>query len=473
MRGMNSRVTGLLAWLALGSLLAGCSEPAEEITAPYRQLPVTTRDIVVSASAAGVIEPVVTVEVKSKASGEIIEVMVEEGDEVATGDLLVRVDPRIPRNAVVQAEADSVVASAELANAKSRFRRAEALFAKQSIAEQEFDDARLAQASAYAKLVRTKSALEDAVIAYEDTEVRAPSAGIILGRDVEVGSVITSASKDISGGSVLLRMANLDSVQVRALVDETDIGKVRSEMAVTIVVDAYPNRKFKGRVLRIGAEALVEQNVTMFPVLVRIANEGRMLRPGMNAEVEVHVGSVQDAMTIPNAALRTPRELQAVAKYLGLTEEQVIEQLGRSNSSAGMGDTATQTGGEGQSPNRAEMQQRRQQAGGGRPPGGGRPGGDGGGAQSGRPGAGRPGGKSADDDFLFGGRYAVYVVRDAEIQAVSIKTGLTDFSNVAVLEGLMETDSVLILPTAGLMASQERWQNWARQRAGGPLAKGN
>jgi len=267
-------------------------------------------------------------------------------------------------------------------------------------------------------------------------------------------------------------MANLDSVQVRALVDETDIGKIRPDMAVTIVVDAYPNRKFRGRVLRIGAEALVEQNVTMFPVLVRIANERRMLRPGMNAEVEVHVGSVKGALTIPNAALRTPRELQAVAKYLGLTEEQVSEQLGASGRGADNGDTAALASTEGQKSSQEEIQRRRQQAGGQRPPGGGRPGGGSGQARHGRTGTGRPGSKSAADDFLFGGRYAVYVVRDSEIQAVSIKTGLTDFSNVAVLEGITETDSVLILPTAGLMASQERWQNWARRRASGPLSSG-
>jgi len=81
-------------------------------------------------------------------------------------------------------------------------------------------------------------------------------------------------------------MANLDTVQVRALIDETDIGKIKPDMAVTTIVDAFPNRKFRGRVLRIGAEAIVEQNVTMFPVLVRIDNEQRLLRPGMNAEVE-------------------------------------------------------------------------------------------------------------------------------------------------------------------------------------------
>jgi HlyD family secretion protein len=463
---MRNHIMALGSALLAVSLL-GCSR-TEEIQAPFRQVPVVVKDIVVSASAAGVIEPVTTVEVKSKASGEIIEVLAEEGDEVKAGDLLVRVDPRIPRNAVVQAEADSVVASAELTNARSRFRRAEALFAKQSIAEQEFEDARLAQASAYATLVRSKSALEDALIAFEDTEVRAPSDGIILGRSVELGSVITSASRDISGGSVLLRMANLDTVQVRALIDETDIGKIKPDMAVTTIVDAFPNRKFRGRVLRIGAEAIVEQNVTMFPVLVRIDNERRLLRPGMNAEVEVHVGSIQNALAIPNAALKSERELVDVAGFIGLDRDSVQQQLrangGDQQDSRRRPDSAAMA---------ARMAQRHQAGGGGNMQGrpqGGRP--HGGGNEQGRhPGGG--GNSQADDAFLFGGTYAVFAIRDGALTPLMIRTGLTDFSYVAVLDGLVETDSVLILPTAGLLEQQASWQNWARRRAGGPLTSGN
>lgn len=421
------------AILAFGT--GGCGAKTEQIEAPFRQVAVEQRDIVVSASAAGVVEPVTTVDVKSKASGEIIEVRVEEGDQVKTGDLLVRVDPRIPRNAVVQAEADSVVAAAELSNAESRFRRAEILFGKQSITEQEFEDARLARASAFARLVRSRSALEDAMIAFEETEVRAPSAGTILGRNVEPGSVITSASRDISGGSVLLRMANLDTVQVRGLIDETDIGKIRTDMSVTINVDAYPSRVFNGVVLRVGAEAVVEQNVTMFPVLVRIANPEGLLRPGMNAEVEVHVGSVADALTIPNAALRSPRDIKDVAAYLGLTPDQIQRQLDGTVPAAGKpGEAVAAT----RPDIPTELRERTAE--------------------------------KSDADFLFGGRYAVLIVRDGAIRAQSIRTGLTDFNHVAVLDGLTDQDSVLILPTAGLLESQAQWQNWARQRAGGPLS---
>lgn len=308
---------GVALVAALIAAACGGQEPEQ---GRLRMAVVTNRDIVVSAVAAGVVEPIMTVDVKSKASGEIIEVLVEEGDRVRRNQLLVRVDPRIPQNAVVQAEADSVVARAELDNAEAQFSRAEAMHRSEVITDLEFETARLARASASAALIRARRALEDAKISFEDTEVRAPSDGVVLQRAVEVGSVIASASRDMGGGAVLLRMADLDTVQVRALVDETDIGMVRPGQSVTIRVAAYPNRPFSGDVLRIGAEAVVQQSVTMFPVLIRIANRDGALRPGMNAEVEVHIGDLQNALAVPNAALRAREDLHLAALPLGISE---------------------------------------------------------------------------------------------------------------------------------------------------------
>ncbi|MFB3112427.1 MAG: efflux RND transporter periplasmic adaptor subunit, partial [Gemmatimonadales bacterium] len=320
----------VVPFLAL-AVLAGCEE---EIEPPvYQLVPVTARDIVVSVSAAGTVEPIQTVEVKSKASGEIIDVLAETGDVVQRGSMLVRVDPRVPSNGLMQAEADIDVAEASLANAESQLRRAEALYETQSIAEQEFEAARLARANANAQLVRAQRSLEDAKIAFEDTEVRAPATGVILERNVEVGTVISSATREVGGGSVLMKMANLDTVQVRTLVDETDIGKVQPQLEVTITVDAYPNQPFRGRVLKIEPQALEQQNVTMFPVLIRIANDRGILRPGMNAEVEIHVGERQRVLAIPNAALRTQRDIASAASVLGLDMEVVQQQLAAARSS--------------------------------------------------------------------------------------------------------------------------------------------
>jgi HlyD family secretion protein len=298
-----------VALALLGFSLSGCTDA--ESAEPLRVDTVVTRDIIISAKAAGVVAPVSTIEVKSQASGEITEVAVNEGDEVRRGQLLVRVDPRIPSNAVTQAEADSVVARAALENAESRFDRARQLFEQQALTEEEFESARLAQATANADLIRAQRALEDARIAFVQTEVRAPSAGIILSRAVAVGSVIASASRDVGGGAVLIRMAALDTVEVRALVDERDIGQIRAGLPVSLTVASFPSRPFSGEVLRVGAEAVVEQNVTTFPVLVRIPNRDGLLKPGMNAEVEIYIGRETGVVAVPNSALRDPAELDA------------------------------------------------------------------------------------------------------------------------------------------------------------------
>jgi HlyD family secretion protein len=487
-----------IAVTALGAAvfwIAGCKEPPPPPV--YQAVPVSTRDIIVSASAAGVVEPVTTVEVKSKASGEIVEVAVETGETVHQGQLLVRVDPRTPRNALVQAEADLNVAKAQLDNANSQLRRAEELYKTQSITEQEYEDSKLQAANANAQLVRAQRALEDAKIAFEDTDVRAPSAGVIIERNVEPGTVISSATREVGGGTVLLKMANLDTVQVRTLVDETDIGKIQPGLPVTITVDAYPNRPFQGEVLKVEPQAVTQQNVTMFPVLVRIANPQGLLKPGMNAEVEVHVGERQGVLAVPNAALRTQRDVGSAATVLGLTPEPVQLELAASRDGAGQaslgGTTAqdsspgnvyrTRDGREIKLPAGVTSQQvdavfQKMRSGGGpaalspderalleklRGAGGGRPG-EG-------PGAGRRPGAQGDQG-LFGGTYVVFVLRDGKPTPVEIRTGLTDLDYSEVRSGLTATDTVLVLPSASLIASQQEMQDRMNRRMGGGAVPG-
>ena len=471
-----------ISWaaLAVAVALVGCAE--EEELPVYQMVPVTSRDIVVSASAAGVIEPVTTVEVKSKASGEITEVRVETGDAVRAGQLLVKVDPRVPRNALRQAEADLEVAQASLTNAESQLRRAEELREANLITEQDYEDTSLQVANAKAQLVRAERTLEDARIAFEDTDVRAALDGVIIERNVEVGTVIASATQQVSGGTVLLLMADLDTVQVRALVDETDIGKIQQGLEVTITVEAYPNRPFEGNVLKIEPQALVEQNVTMFPVLVRIPNQDGLLKPGMNAEVEVHVGERRGVLAIPNAALRTDGDVSSAAQVLGLEPGAVREQVAaarsatreREGGSGSFGGTAasaadhgpqretiTLQGNEVELPEGVTAEQVR-------------------GIFSKMREGGGPQALSAEDrrimqqlrnamhgsggrprqsnEYLFGGNYIVFIMRDGMPTPVPVRTGLTDLDFSEIRSGLTEADSVLILPSASLIASQQEWQ---------------
>ena len=121
-------------------------------------------------------------------------------------------------------------------------------------------------------------------------------AGTIIEKTVSLGTVITSATGAFGGGTTLLKMADLSQVRVRALFNETDIGQVRPGQTATVTVDAYPDRRFTGIVEKIEPQAVIQQNVTMFPVLVNLENGEGLLKPGMNGETSVLVDQRSDVL---------------------------------------------------------------------------------------------------------------------------------------------------------------------------------
>jgi HlyD family secretion protein len=491
----------IAAALALVAAAGACKKQAPQVA--YQAIPVERRDIIVSAQAAGAIQPDTTVEVKSKASGEVLQMLAETGQEVKQGDLLVRIDPRIPNNNLAQARADLTVAQATLANAKAQKTRSDELFKSQSITQQEHETAQLAYANALAEVTKSRIAVENAQIQANDANVRSPINGTIIEKDVERGQLIQSATGNVSGGTVLLKMADLNLVQVNALVDETDIGKIQPGMAATVTVDAYPNRPFEGTVLKIEPQAVVQQNVTMFPVRVRIRNQGGLLRPGMNTEVQVHIGERDSVLAIPNSALRTQKDVGSAAEVLGLSPEDVQKQLaaapvpeapatpvGDSATRASMGataaaDSAAKGGSTMTLPNgmtvplppgvtAAQVQKIMQKRMNGEQPtaeeqalmrkvfqGMRGAGGGGGGAN------GRVRGNRRNNAADFGGNYVVFVKRNGKILPVNIRTGLTDLDYSEVVAGVQEGDSVLVLPSAGMIQSQQDMKQRINRVTGG------
>jgi HlyD family secretion protein len=419
--------------------VAGCKKDAAPV--PYLAVPVERRDIVVSAQASGSIQPDTTVEVKSKASGEILQLNAETGQVVKRGASLVKVDPRNARNGLAQAQANLDVAKAKLANSTSQKRRADELYKSQSITEQEHDSAMLDYADARSQVVSNQVAVDNARIQLEDTDVRAPITGTILEKDVERGTVIASATTNVSGGTTLLKMADLTQVQVQTLVDETDIGKVQPGQLATVTVDAYPSRPFPGTVLKIEPQATTNQNVTMFPVVVQIANEEGLLRPGMNSEVEIHVGRRDSVLAVPTAALRTQKDVGSAAQVLGLSSSSVQQQLAATRPAPG--DSAGRT-----SMGAAPVP---------------------GGSNRARSGARVRRGGSA---LAANSRYIVFVKRSGHITPVWIRTGLTDLDYSEVLEGLTPSDTVLVLPSASLVKSQQDMKERFNRITGGGAVPG-
>ncbi|MBI2566375.1 MAG: efflux RND transporter periplasmic adaptor subunit [Candidatus Schekmanbacteria bacterium] len=300
----------------------GIQEQREATTATEPQTEtVVRRTIEVTSEASGLIEPIRVVEVKSKASGEVLSLHVQTGDRVEQGALLADIDPRDVRNGLAQAEADLEVAQVKARTTEANRARAERLRAEQVMTQQEYEAAVESAAGAKAALVRASTNLELARERMRDVTIRAPIAGVILEKNIEQGQIVASATTNVSGGTTLLRMADLAEVQARALVDEVDIGRVVVDQRASVTVESYPGRVFRGRVAKIEPAAVVVQNVTMFPVLVRLDNRESLLRPGMNAEVVVEVARRPDVVAVANTAVVARRDVRRLAESLGLEAE--------------------------------------------------------------------------------------------------------------------------------------------------------
>jgi len=313
---------GVLLVLGLATTACRTGEAAED--GPKLETAEVTRgDLTISVEATGTVEPVRSVEVKSKASGEILKLHVDIGDKVRPGTLLAEVDPRDVRNRYNQADADLVVARARVDISKAQLDRSQELLKSGVITQQEYDNARLDYANAKATLVKAETNFNLAKLQLSDVTIRAPMAGTILSKNVEEGQVIQSASQNVSGGTTLFVMANLDQMRVRTMVDETDMGQLRPGLSATVKVEAYPDRTFRGTVEKIEPQSVVQQNVTMFPVIVNLDNRDGLLKPGMNAEVDILVDQARDVLLIPNSAVVQTSDVGPAALALGLDPDKL------------------------------------------------------------------------------------------------------------------------------------------------------
>ena len=390
---------------------------------------VERRDLEITAEASGAIEPVRVVEVKSRASGEVRVVTAETGAAVEAGALLAEVDPRDVRNAHAQAEADLASARVGVSIAESQLARLRRLRDEGVVPESELDQATDAAASARAAVVRAETNLTLASERLGDVTIRAPIAGTILERQVEPGQIIASATANVSGGTAMFKMADLSEMRARARIDEVDIGRIRPGQTARVTVEAYPGRVFAGRVEKVEPQAVVDQNVTLFPVLVRLDNAERRLLPGMNAEVAIEIDRREDVVVVPNSALVSMRDAAAAARAVGLDPDAVRDSM---------------RGGAGR----------------------GAPGGEGNGGPPGARGGGGPPG--TDGGRGGGARPGLVFVLDAAGRAEPrrVRLGLSDWESTEVLDGLAEGERVALVSIAQLQQGQRDFEARIRARSG-------
>ena len=314
-----------LLTISTALLIVACGKPDQsaEATTFYKKDSVSEKKLEVSIEASGIIEAISSVEIKSKASGEILFLGAEVGDTVDKGSMLGQIDQRTPKNILDQSESDLEASKVRLDNAKSQFERGSELHSKGSISDKDYGDIQENLAQAKSSVVRTEVSYENAKIALDDTIVRSPVAGTVISRPVEVGQVISSPTMAVGGGTILMTLADLSKVRVRALVDEIDVGKVSIGQVVSIKVAAYRDKEFFGTVAKIEPLAKVEQNVTTFPVLIDIDNDENLLLLGMNTDVVIEILNKDVSMTAPSMSLRTRKDIYSAATILNIPKETV------------------------------------------------------------------------------------------------------------------------------------------------------
>ena len=332
---------------------------------------VTVRTISETVVANGKIQPETEVVISSEVSGKILELPFKEGAKVKKGDLLVKINPDLAQAALERAVASLNSAKANKANADARLLQAEAqyrnsqvvfernqkLLDQGAISQADFDNLKTNYESAEAEVLAARqsvkasefsvesaqASVKEARDSYSRTTIYSPMDGTISSLSVEEGEQVVGAMQ--MTGTEIMRVANLDVMEVLADVNESDIVRVNFNDTASIEVDAYVDRKFKGIVTEIANSAnssgLSADQVTNFEVKIRILStsytdlidtSGASLspfRPGMNATVEIKTDMVQNTLSVPIESITSRTDTSSSKKRSGV--ERIMGGVGEEN----------------------------------------------------------------------------------------------------------------------------------------------
>ena len=275
-------------------------------------------NLVETISATGALSAVNNVDISSKITGRIVEVLVEENQHVNAGDVLVRLDDTALMATMRQMKA-------KLDNAEANYNRFQKLVESGAISRSEYDNV-------YADYLVAKTNYEKAASDVQDTVITTPIDGYIIGEPTPVGQTISSG---ISEPQVIMSVATLDDMQIEAMVDESDIGQVKVGQKVNFSVDAYPNETFTGKVRLISRKAEISNNVIYYKVYVDVDDSKGKLLPTMTARADFVIASAEDVLMVPLNCVYVEGKRRFVKVYNTKTKESrdVDVKLGLSNDS--------------------------------------------------------------------------------------------------------------------------------------------
>ena len=298
---MKSRWILLVLVLVAGAVYFWGPFRSKSAPVRYREASVTRGPIQSQVAATGTLNPVDQVEIGSQVSGTIQRLYADYNSRVRSGQILAQIDPAILKANRSQAEASVERAKVALADAERMLRRSRELKEQGLISQVELDSAEANFESRRADLRQADAQLELARVNVANTTITSPIDGIVISRSVDVGQTVAAS---LQAPKLFVIARDLKEMELEARVDEADIGQVALGQPVTFTVDSYPDHLFEGQVLQVRAEPIAEAGVVSYVTLVRVPNRDGKLLPGMTANVTIVTASRDDALRVPNAALR-------------------------------------------------------------------------------------------------------------------------------------------------------------------------
>ena len=335
-RGKKGCVTFILILLLLGAGIGFWMIKKQDAAAPamaYKTQPAALKDIVVTVTATGTLEPTNQVEVGSELSGIIKEVLVDYNARVRVGQVLARLDVTDRMAQVRQKKASLAAARASVLQAEAtveetlltlkNLEKVHALSGGKMPSQTDMDEARAAharalanKASADAGVEEVQAALDISATELSKANILSPVNGVVLTRDVEPGQTVAAS---LSAPVLFVLAEDLTQMELHVDVDEADIGQVRDGQAASFTVDAYPDRKFDARIRQVRYNATITDGVVTYETVLTVGNQDLSLRPGMTATADITVNRSDRALAVPSAALRfTPPKTGARDKIPSL-----------------------------------------------------------------------------------------------------------------------------------------------------------
>ena len=300
-----------VATLSLGAFYSQRGDSRPEVTTAA----VSRGSIVSEVAATGTLEAVSAVEVGSQISGSVEALYADFNSVVRHGQVLARLEPSLYESATEQARANLVKAEADLerlqlnvADAETKRGRSQALWERQLVSANDMEASdvtlRLAQAqarAAEAQVTQVAASLKQAQLNLAKTVILSPIDGIVVARNVDVGQTVAAS---LQAPTLFVIAADLTRMQLKASIDEADVGRIAPGQAVAFTVDAYPGDPFNGVVEQVRLNPVVEQNVVTYAAIISAPNPALKLRPGMTANATVQISRRENVLTVPAAALR-------------------------------------------------------------------------------------------------------------------------------------------------------------------------